>query len=123
MRNVQRIASCGDAIANERSREEDNCRSNEVKSGAATSTVATQVAFNSDPDALLARGWETGAVFLVEVAQQVLFAQHFGRHAFSAELARMQDRAERLIGVVRSAIAIANETVILLSIELFCSTT
>jgi hypothetical protein len=44
--------------------------------------VAMQVAFNSDPDAPFASGWEIGAVFFFDVAQQVLLAQQPGLHAF-----------------------------------------
>ena len=77
MRNVQRIASCGGAIAHDEVRAKEKCRSSEKQSGEATTAVATQVAFNSEPDALFASGCETGADFL-EVAQQVLFAQQAG---------------------------------------------
>jgi hypothetical protein len=41
-----------------------------------------QVAFNSDPEAVLVSGWEIGALFFFDVAQQVLFAQQPGLHAF-----------------------------------------
>jgi hypothetical protein len=78
MRNVQRTASCGGADAHDVAREGENWRSNETQSGAIALRVATQVAFNSDPEALLASGWETGAVFFFEVVQQVLFAQQPG---------------------------------------------
>jgi hypothetical protein len=118
MRNVQRTASCGDPIAHDGAREEERCQCNEPKSSARTIAVATQATFNSDPDALLANGWEAGAVLLLEVSQQVLFAQHFGWHAFSAEAARMHDLAERLIGALTSATARPNEIMLLLSIGL-----
>jgi hypothetical protein len=57
--------------------------------------VATQVAFNSDPEVLLASGWEIGAVFFFDVAQQVLLAQQPGLHAFCTGASEtMQVRAE-----------------------------
>ena len=77
MRNVQRTASCGDAGAHDEVREKERCRSSEKQSGEATTAVATHVAFNSEPDALFASGWEAGAVFF-DVAQQVLLAQQAG---------------------------------------------
>jgi hypothetical protein len=40
-----------------------------------------QVAFNSDPAALFANGWEIGASFFFDVAQQLLLAQQPGLHA------------------------------------------
>jgi len=78
MRNEQRTASCGDAIARDGAREKEKCRSNEKQSGQVTVTVAAEVAFNSDSQALFASGWETGAVFFFEVTQQVLLAQQAG---------------------------------------------
>jgi hypothetical protein len=124
MRNVQRTASCGVAIAHDGVREKENCRYNEAHSGAIALTVAAQAVFNSDPEAPFASGCEIGAVFFFEVAQQVLLAQQPGRHAFSAEaLARMQDRAEMLTGATRSAAAIPTEIMILLNIAFLCSTT
>jgi len=60
-----------------------------------------------------ARGWETGAVFLGDVAQQVLFAQQAGWHAlFIAVSETMQLRAETWNGVAIRATAIAREIVI-----------
>jgi hypothetical protein len=95
MRNVQRTASCGDAIAHDRVREKESCRSNEKQSGATAFSVTAQVAFNSGAEPFFASGWETGAVFFFEVAQQVLFAQQAGRHAlFAAASETMQVRAE-----------------------------
>jgi hypothetical protein len=82
MRNVQRTASCGAAGAHDRARDKESCRSNETYPGAIVVIVAMQVAFNSDPEALLASGWEIGAVFFFDVAQQVLLAQQPGLHAF-----------------------------------------
>jgi hypothetical protein len=82
MRNVQRTASCGDAIAHDVVREKESCRSNEAYPGATAVIVAMQVAFNSEPEAVLASGWEIGAVFFFDVAQQVLLAQQPGLHAF-----------------------------------------
>ena len=78
MRNVQRTASCGGAIAHDEMRARERCRSNEKQSGEATTTIATQVAFNSKLDVLFASGCEAGAVFFCEVAQQVLLAQQAG---------------------------------------------
>jgi hypothetical protein len=78
MRNVQRTASCGDAIAQDGAREKENCRSNEAKSGAIAPTVATPAAFSSGADWLFARGGDTGPVCFEDVAQQVLFAQQPG---------------------------------------------
>jgi hypothetical protein len=56
MRNVQRTASCGAAIAHDGVRGKEDCRSNETYPGATAVIVAMQVAFNSDPEALLASG-------------------------------------------------------------------
>jgi hypothetical protein len=78
MRNVQRTASCGETRAHDRVREKESCRSNETESAAIALRVATQVAFNSGAEPFFASGWETGAVFFFEVAQQVLFAQQAG---------------------------------------------
>jgi hypothetical protein len=95
MRNVQRTASCGDAIAHERVRKKETCRSNEKQSGAIALSVTAQVAFNSDPEAFFASGWETGAVLFFEVAQQVLLAQQLiGQLFCRAASERMQVRAE-----------------------------
>ena len=82
MRNVQRTASCGGATAHDCARSKENCRSNETYPGAIAVIVAMQVAFNSDPEAPLASGWEIGAVLFFDVAQQVLFAQQLGLHDF-----------------------------------------
>jgi len=78
MRNVQRAASCGGTTAHDCARDKESCRSNETYPGAPAVIVAMQVAFNSDPEALLASGWEIGEVFFRDVAQQVLFAQQPG---------------------------------------------
>jgi len=78
MRNVQRTASCSDEFAHDRAREKESCRSSEKQSGETAITVATEVAFNSGAEAFFASGWETGALFLVDVEQQVLFAQQSG---------------------------------------------
>jgi hypothetical protein len=78
MRNVQRTASCGDAVAQDGAREKENCRSNEAQSGAIAPSVATQVAFSSDADPPFARGGDTGPLCFEDVAQQVLFAQEPG---------------------------------------------
>jgi len=56
MRNVQRTASCGGAIAHDGAREKENCRSKEKESGQVTVTVAAEAAFNSDPEELFASG-------------------------------------------------------------------
>ena len=82
MRNVQRTASCGEATAHDCARSKENCRSNETYPGAIAVIVAMQVAFTSDPEAPLASGWEIGALFFFDVAQQVLLAQQPGLHAF-----------------------------------------
>jgi len=93
MRNVQRTASRG-AIAHDRLREKESCRSNETQSGAIAFSVTAHVALNSGAELFFASGWETGAVFF-EVAQQVLLAQQPGRHDFCAgESETMQVRAE-----------------------------
>ena len=81
MRNVQRTASCGDAMAHDDVRTEESCRSNEKQSGPIALSVTAQVAFNSGAEPFFASGWETGALFF-EVAQQVLLAQQAGLHAF-----------------------------------------
>ena len=75
MRNVQRTASCGAITAHDGVREEESCRSNKTQPGAIALRVATQVALNSNPEALFASSWEAGAVFFCDVAQQLLFAQ------------------------------------------------
>ena len=76
-------------------REKENCRSKETKSGAIAFSVAAQVALNSGAEPFFASGWETGAVFFFDVAQQVLFAQQPGRQAlFAAVSETMQLRAE-----------------------------
>jgi len=96
IRNVQRTASCGEAVAHDVARDRGSCRSNDTQSGAIGLSVKAQVAFNSDPKAPFANGWETGAVFFFEVAQQVLLAQQPGRHAFwEGEPETMQVRVER----------------------------
>jgi hypothetical protein len=82
MRNVQRTASCGAAGAHDRAHDKEICRSNQTYPGATAVIVAMQVAFNSDPDAPFASGWEIGEAFFFEVAQQVLLAQQPGLHAF-----------------------------------------
>ena len=82
MRNVQRTASCGETRAPECARDKGSCRSNETYPGATAVIVATQVAFNSDPETPLASGGEIGAVFFFDVAQQALLAQQPGLHVF-----------------------------------------
>jgi hypothetical protein len=62
-------------------------------------------------------------VFFGDVAQQVLFAQQLGWHAFSlGALERIHGRAERLAGDAANAITINIEIMILLSIESSYST-
>lgn len=115
MRNVQRTASCGGEIALDRTRENERSRSTETKSGAGEVRVATHVALNSE--LFFASGCETGAWFLVEVAQQVLLAQQPGRQAFCAGASEtMQVRAETWSGAVIRATAIAIEITALLNI-------
>jgi hypothetical protein len=82
MRNVQRTASCGETRAHDGARNNERCRSSETYPGAIAVIVAMQVAFNSDPEAPLASGWEIGAMFFFDVAQQVLLEQQPGLHAF-----------------------------------------
>ena len=123
MRNVQRTASRGATIAHDAAREKEDCRCNERYPGAIAVRIATQVAFNSDPDGLFASGWEIGAVFFFDVAQQALFAQQPGRHAFSPEaFERMQVRAETRTGAATSAATTTTESMILLNIGLCDST-
>jgi hypothetical protein len=81
MRNVQRTASCGDAIAHDRVREKESCRSDEIQSGASAFSVTAQAAFNSGAAPSFVNGCEAGAVFFFEVAQHILFAQQPGLHA------------------------------------------
>jgi len=77
-------------------------------------TVATKVAFSSSPDAVLASGCETGAVFFFEIAQQVLFAQQPGRHVFCATTEEIiQVRAESGSGVASNAPIAITEIAIL----------
>ena len=124
MRNVQRTASRGATIAHDGAREKEDCRCNERYPGAIAARIAMQVAFNSDPAAPFASGWEIGAVFFFDVAQQALFAQQPGRHAFSPEaFERMQVRAETPSGAAMSAATTTTENMILLNIGLCDSTT
>src|ERR1700736_1984913 len=117
MRNVQRTASRGVTIALDDVREKESCRSNETYPGAIALRIATHVAFNSDPEALFASGWETGAVFFVDVAQQALLAQQPALQAFWLDpLERMQVRAETRTGAATSATTIATEMMDLLNI-------
>jgi hypothetical protein len=123
MRNVQRTASCGVASAHDGARERENCRSNGTQAGAIALGIATHVAFNSDPAAPFASGWEIGAVFFFDVAQQALFAQQPAWQAFWLDaLDRMQVRAETPSGAATSVTTSATEIIILRNIELFCST-
>ena len=93
MRNVQRTASYGDAIAREDATE-TNCRSSERQARATVLIVALQVAFNSD-EAFFANNCEASTDRLVEVAQHALFAQQPGWQTFCAgESETMQVRAE-----------------------------
>ncbi len=78
MRNVQRTASCGAAFAHDSARGKEIWRSNEKQSGPTAFSVTAQVALNSGAEPFFASGWETGAEFFFEVAQQVLFAQQAG---------------------------------------------
>jgi hypothetical protein len=95
MRNVQRTASCGETETHDGARDKESCRSNEQCPGSIAVIVATQVAFNSDPKAPLASGWEIGAVFFFDVVQQALLAQQPGLHAFCTGASEMmQVRAE-----------------------------
>jgi|ERR1700731_2697689 len=95
MRNVQRTVSCGDPIAHDCARNREGCRSNEIQSGASAFSVTAQAAFNSGAEPFLASGWEIGALFFFDVAQQLLLAQQPGLHAFwTGESERMQVRAE-----------------------------
>jgi hypothetical protein len=55
MRNVQRTASCGGAIARDEERGRD-CRSNEIQRGEAAVNLATAAALNSDPAFPFANG-------------------------------------------------------------------
>jgi hypothetical protein len=81
--------------------------------------VAMQVEFNSDPDALFARG-EAGAEFFFEVAQHALFAQQPGLHALcTGASVTMQVRVEASIGTTISAAAIAVEIAIRVTIDNF----
>jgi len=93
MRNVQRTASCGDAIAREGATD-TNRRSSERQARATLLIVALQVAFNSE-DVFFANNCEASSVRLVEVAQHALFAQQPGLQAFCAgESETMHVRAE-----------------------------
>jgi hypothetical protein len=58
-------------------------------------------------------------VFLLDVWQQALFAQHCGLHAFSlATLDRMHERAKAGIAVTESVIPSKNAIAVLFSIAL-----
>ena len=93
MRNVQRTASCGEAIARDGATD-TNCRSRERRACATVLIVALQVAFNSD-EAFFANNCEASPVRFVEVAQHALFAQQPGLQTFcSGESETMQVRAD-----------------------------
>jgi hypothetical protein len=71
----------------------------------------------------LVSGCTGGAVFLEDVSQQVLFAQHPGLHAFSlGVLLRMHEAAGSRIGVIATPANSTNETIILFDIDLLHST-
>ena len=95
IRNVQRTASCGDTTARDCTREKEDCRADEKRSGEIAITVARQAAFSSDLETLFANGCETGVFFFCDVAQQALLAQQPGLHAWAiAASEMMQVRAE-----------------------------
>src|ERR1700694_3805626 len=95
MRNVQRAASCGGESVLSATRTKEICRTDGVR-GRIVANNGAHVASSSGVELLFASGSDVGAVFLDDVAQQVLFAQQPGWHAFSvAVLERMHDRAER----------------------------
>ena len=117
MRNVQRTASCGDAIiAHDRVRQKESCRSNERQRGVVALTIATQVALNSLPELPFASGDEAG--FFCEVAQQILFAQQPGLQDFCTGVSdTMQVRAFTCTGAASNAPAAAIEIAILLNMR------
>ena len=78
MRNVQRTASCGEESALDGARTKEICRSNETQFGRIALNTDANVALSSGAEPLFASGSDVGAVFLCEVAQQVLFAQQPG---------------------------------------------
>jgi len=116
MRNVQRTASCGEELSCHESLERD-CRFEPTQRGRIALVAVTAVALNPNPISLLANSCEAGALFLVEVAQQDLFAQQPGLHAFcTGESETIQARAEAPTGAAISEVTIINEIAIRLSI-------
>jgi xanthine/CO dehydrogenase XdhC/CoxF family maturation factor len=101
-------------------------KTREVLATGSSPTNATEerkVAMFCWAEADFASGWEIGAVFLGDVAQQVLFAQQADWQAFWFDvLDRMQVRAETHIGPAASAAAITSEIVILLNMQFPYST-
>lgn len=82
MRNVQRTASCGGEREREVALVEIKCRLMYAGLGMIAAMIVAHVAFNSGAEPLFASGCDAGAVFFCDVAQQVLFAQQPGWHAF-----------------------------------------
>jgi hypothetical protein len=77
-------------------------------------SVAAQATFTLAAEPFFKGGCEGADVFLGDVSQQVLFAQHAGWHAFSlGALMRTHGRAERPTGARTTAIASNNEAAIL----------
>jgi len=75
MRNVQSSASRGGECAEVAALLGASCSDAAAKFGAITVKTGAHVAFTSGPEPLFASGCATGAVFLGDVAQQVLLAQ------------------------------------------------
>jgi len=73
-----------------------------------------EAAFTLAAEPFFKSGCDGADVFLSDVSQQVLFAQHAGWHAFSlGVLMRIHGRAERPAGARTIAIASNNESAIL----------
>ena len=104
-------------------RENENCRSNDAQPGAIVVAVAMDVTLISRAEPFLASGCEIGAEFFFDVAQQALFAQQPGLHAFcTGASATMQVRGKAYVGATIRAAAITNEIAIRLSIDNFYTT-
>ena len=88
-----------------------------IQRGRIAVVVVRGVALNPNPKSLLANICESGAVFLVEVAQHDLLAQQPGLHVFcTGESETIQVRLEAQTGAVVSEEIIINEIAIRVSI-------
>jgi hypothetical protein len=86
-------------------------------------SVAAEAAFTLAAEPLFKSGCDGADVFLVDVSQQVLFAQHAGWHAFSLGVFdSAHGAAGSRVALTNSAAASTADRLTLLSIALFYST-